>query len=252
MARTFLITGSASGIGAALKQRLEDKGHKVIGVDLRNAEIEADLSKPEGRRAMVDAASALAPEGLHGVLAGAGLSHPTPTTLSINYFGAVATLEGLRPLLAKTERPRAVAICSTAAILPINESVMAACHAGDEALALERIAENPQLAYSTSKRSLALWLRKAAVSPEWGGKGILLNGIGPGVVETPMTAQILKDEEMLKAIARSNPMAVQGYAKPWEIAELIDYLLNFEGHYMLGQIIYNDGGSDAFLRPDVF
>jgi hypothetical protein len=53
-------------------------------------------------------------------------------------------------------------------------------------------------------------------------------------------------------IAQSNPMSVQGSAKPDEVAELICYLLTFEGHYLLGQIIFNDGGTDALMRPDAF
>jgi len=50
---TAVITGSASGIGAATRARLESEGFNVIGIDLRNAEIEADLSTPEGRQKAV-------------------------------------------------------------------------------------------------------------------------------------------------------------------------------------------------------
>lgn len=250
MARTVLITGSASGIGAATKQRLEARGDRVIGVDLRNADVEADLGTAAGRRTMVEAAARLCPDGLDGVVAAAGISHPVPATLAINYFGAVATLEGLRPLLAKAPRPRAVAICSTAALLPSDDAAVAACLAGDETAALAAIGARPELSYMSSKRALSLWLRRAAVSPAWAGEGILLNGVAPGVVETGMTAPLLGDPEMVKLIAQANPMAVQGFAKPDEMAELVAYLLSFEGHYLLGQIIFNDGGTDALMRPD--
>ena len=46
-----VVTGSASGIGAAVRTRLEAAGHTVVGVDLRDAEIQADLSKADGRAA---------------------------------------------------------------------------------------------------------------------------------------------------------------------------------------------------------
>jgi NAD(P)-dependent dehydrogenase (short-subunit alcohol dehydrogenase family) len=252
--RTILITGSASGIGAATTRRLREQGHKVIGVDVRGADIEADLGTQTGRQAMLEAASRLAPQGLDGVLACAGISHPDrpAETIAINYFGAVATLEGLRPLLARSRGARAVAICSTAALLPADDAVVTACLAGNEAVALTEIRARPQSAYMTSKRALSLWLRRTAVANDWSGAGILLNGVAPGVVETNMTAGILRDPEMLKLIAQSNPMSVRGYAKPEEIAELIGYLLTFEGHYLVGQIIFNDGGTDALMRPDTF
>jgi NAD(P)-dependent dehydrogenase (short-subunit alcohol dehydrogenase family) len=48
-----VVTGAASGIGAAIRTRLEKDGFQVIGVDLRDAEIVADLSAPEGRRSAV-------------------------------------------------------------------------------------------------------------------------------------------------------------------------------------------------------
>jgi len=252
--RTILITGSASGIGEATKRQLVGQGHLVVGVDVRDADIQADLGTEAGRRTMLDAALRLAPHGLDGVVACAGISRPDRAAeiIGINYFGAVATLEGLRPLLARSRRARAVAICSTAALLPTDDAVVNACLAGDEALALAEAHARPQNAYMSSKRALALWLRRAAVANRWAGAGILLNGVAPGVVKTSMTAGLLSDPEMLKLIALSNPMAVQEFAKPDEIAEFICYLLTFEGHYLLGQIIFNDGGTDALMRPDAF
>ena len=50
---TIVVTGSGSGIGAATAARLRADGHTVIGVDLRGAEIEADLGTPEGRKSAI-------------------------------------------------------------------------------------------------------------------------------------------------------------------------------------------------------
>lgn len=251
MSKTFVITGAASGIGAATGAHLTKAGHKIIGVDLKGSDVDADLGTAAGRAAMVEAVAALAPDGLDGVLAGAGISgiDIPRETIAVNYFGAVATLEGLRPLLAKSARPRAVAICSTAVIMPHDQEVVEFCLDGKEEEAKALMATSGGFAYGTSKNALAKWVRRAAVSPEWAKAGILLNGIGPGVVETAMTAPLFKMPEMLEAMAQSNPMAVDGYAGPAEIAELIAFLLTMENHYLLGQIIYIDGGSDAILRP---
>ena len=252
--RVFVVTGAASGIGQAVAERLRATGARTIGVDLRDAEVIADLGTAEGRRAALDRVVALAPGGLDGVVAAAGISAPDrpEATLSINYFGAVATLENLRPLLAAKPRSRAVAIGLTAALLPADAAVVAACLAGDETKARAEIAARPATAYMSSKNAVSRWLRRAAIAPEWVGAGILLNGVAPGVVETAMTAPLLQDEAMLGLIAQSNPMAVHDFAKPDEIAELIAYLLTFEGNYLLGQMIFCDGGTDAILRPDCF
>ena len=49
-----VITGSASGIGACIKTRMEAQGYKVIGIDLQGQEIDADLSTPEGRQYAIE------------------------------------------------------------------------------------------------------------------------------------------------------------------------------------------------------
>jgi NAD(P)-dependent dehydrogenase (short-subunit alcohol dehydrogenase family) len=254
MARTILITGSASGIGKATADILKARGDRVIGVDIRDADIIADLTTAKGRAAMVESAVVLAPDGLDGVMAGAGISAPDRPleTVALNFFGAVATLEGLRQLLAKARHPRAVAICSTAALLPHDGSIAQACLAGDEPRALEAARVRPFETYIASKYALSRWLRRTAITPEWAGSGILLNGVAPGVVLTPMTAPLMDDPAMVEMIGKSNPMAVEGFARPEEIAELNAYLLGFEGHYLVGQIIFNDGGTDAIMRPDIF
>ncbi len=50
MSRTYIVTGSASGIGAATARLLRGQGHRVMGIDLREADVLADLSTTDGRR----------------------------------------------------------------------------------------------------------------------------------------------------------------------------------------------------------
>ncbi len=254
MSRTIVITGSASGIGRATAERCRAGGNTVIGVDLRNADIEADLGTAAGRTRMIEEVTRLAPDGVDAVLAGAGVSHADKPreTIAINYFGAVATLEGLRPLLARSSRPRAVAICSTAGFLPGNGDVVTACLEKGEQAALALIAKAPNTAYPDSKRALSLWLRRTAVRPEWAGAGILLNGVAPGLTDTPMSKPF-QGPEMAELIKQTNPTAVvEAFAKPAEVAELLDFLLNFENRHLLGQIIFIDGGTDAIMRTGQF
>lgn len=250
----YLVTGAASGIGKATADALEALGHKVIRADLLQGDILADLATPAGRQSLIEQAQTLSGGVLDGVVAAAGLSRPdmAETTLAVNYFGAVATLEGLRPLLARSPQGRAVALCSTSALLGGEDTVIQACLAGDEAEAKARLADNPWTVYLTSKRALALWLRLNAVKPDWAGSGVLLNAVAPGVVKTPMTAPLLADENMLAVVQQSNPMAVSDYAEPEEIAEAIVHLVTMKSHYVVGQILYCDGGTDALMRPETF
>ncbi len=252
MPRTIVITGAASGIGKATAEVCRAAGDTVIGVDLASTDIAADLSQPDGRAAMVAAVTRLAPAGIDSLLAGAGISRPDPIAVAVNYFGAVATLEGLRPLLALSARPRAVAICSTAAMLQGNDRVVEGCLNGNEAAALALCAAAPMSAYADSKKALTLWLRAAAVRSEWAGAGIALNGIAPGVVLSPMTTPLFDDPVMVAAIKSSNPIVTKAYAQPAEIAEVIRFLLTIDTPYLLGQMLFVDGGTDALLRPGQF
>src|SRR5262245_34722766 len=101
--RTVALSGSASGIGRALRERLEREGQRVIGVDVRDAEITADLASAAGRTAAVRGVLEACGGRLDGAVACAGLGpqHEDPEAIvSVNYFGAVALLDGLRDALA--------------------------------------------------------------------------------------------------------------------------------------------------------
>lgn len=102
--RTYLITGSASGIGAATAALVESRGGRVIRCDLHDADIEVDLSTAEGRKTLTERAAEAGT--IDAVLAVAGGGHRG--IVQTNYFGAVATLDGLRPLMARSGAPRAV------------------------------------------------------------------------------------------------------------------------------------------------
>lgn len=250
MPRVYAVTGSASGIGAAARAYLEARGDSVIGIDLREAEVIADLSTQDGRAAMVDRVRRVSGDRLDAVIASAGLSSGEPITLRVNFFGVVATLEGLRPLLAGSDAPRAVALSSTAANHPVSDQIVEACLAGDEEAAVRAGERAAYLNYSSSKRALSRWVRRTAPAPDWAGAGIALNAIAPGVVITPMTQAIVDDPNARLVMDQAVPMPYGGHARPEDLAPLLAFLTGPENTHVTGQIVYVDGGADAVFRGD--
>ncbi|TYK52842.1 SDR family oxidoreductase [Actinomadura decatromicini] len=257
-ARTIAVSGSASGIGRALAALLRDQGDRVIGIDLRDADVTADLSVPEGRARAVAETLERCGGALDAVVASAGVSHFTDLTVKVNYFGAVALLDGLRPALARAESPRAAVVGSISGTQPADDAVVRACLDGDEPAALRAAAKVVEAGaghrlYPSSKAAVARWLRRTCVTPGWAGAGIPLNAVAPGVVRTPMSAALFEDERMLKAMNDAVPMPLNGYADPEVIAEALRWLVSPANTHMTGQIVYVDGGAEATLRgPDVF
>ena len=71
MSRTYVVTGAASGIGKATRELLLERGHTVIGVDIRDADVTVDLSTAEGRAALVETVTALSGGTIVAVIANA-------------------------------------------------------------------------------------------------------------------------------------------------------------------------------------
>lgn len=257
MPRTSVLTGAASGIGKATKVLLEQRGERVIGADLHDAEVVADLSTAQGRAALVREATRLSGGSIDAIYAIAGLAVPAAPTVAVNYFGTVATVEGLRPLLAASEAPRAVLVSSMAALLPADNELVALLTGGDEAAAMARaevLAKDPastgQLIYASTKLALSRWVRREAAMTEWAGAGIPLNAAAPGIITTPMTADLIATPEGREQLLQVVPMPLNGIAEPIVVARLLAWLNSEENTHLCGQVIYIDGGSDVVLRGD--
>ena len=109
----------------------------MIGVDLKNSDIDADLSTPLGRHEGAKKVIETANGSIDAVIACAGLAHPTAQTVSVNYFGVTEFLFALLPTLTKSKTPRVVITSSVASIMPNSPELVEAMCANDEAKAVE-------------------------------------------------------------------------------------------------------------------
>jgi NAD(P)-dependent dehydrogenase (short-subunit alcohol dehydrogenase family) len=135
MDRTYVVTGAASGIGAATARHLREQGHRVIACDLHDADVIADLATNQGRAQLVEGVTRLSAGKIDAIVANAG-GGPAETMLAVNFFGTVATLEGLCSLMQNSPAPRAVMVSSIASLSPTDPRILEACLAMDEPAAI--------------------------------------------------------------------------------------------------------------------
>ncbi|HSZ36699.1 MAG TPA: SDR family NAD(P)-dependent oxidoreductase, partial [Acidimicrobiales bacterium] len=151
-AKNAVVTGAASGIGRATAARLGTAGFRVIGIDRPGTDVAvvADLGVPAERSRAVDEATGLAEGTLAAVVTCAGLAgspdRKGSLLTSVNYFGTVETLEGLRPLLQPGGAAVAISSNSTTVQPDIPLAVVEACLAGDELRAAEAADEGTSIA----------------------------------------------------------------------------------------------------------
>ena len=250
------ISGSASGIGAAVSAALRAAGHQVIGIDRANAEVEADLSTPQGRQAAIAQVLELSGGVLDGLVCCAGVGVTAPSVglvLAVNYFGVSQLLDGLAPALAKGQQPAALVIGSVAATHSGAEQqpMVEAMLAGDEPRALELASTlgQPHIAYACSKYAVTRYARSLAV--DWAAQGIRLNVVAPGAVQTPLHQASLDDARFGQAV-RDFVAPLGRAGTPEEIAAVVAFLQSGQASFVHGSVIFVDGGMDAMVRPQRF
>lgn len=255
---TIVITGSASGIGAATRTRLEATGNNIIGIDLKDAEIIADLSTPDGRESALAQALEQCGGVLDGLVTSAGVGPPFDANkmLTINWFGTEVFLTGLREALAAGEgMSKVVAISSNSTSVSPNlpDELVDACLAMDESAAhaiLDALGEAAMPhAYAGAKTAIARYVRRNAPQESWAGQGIRMNAIAPGATLTPLLQGGL-DDDHFGAQIKMLPVPAGDFATPDQIAVWIEMMMSDAADFLVGSIFFVDGGSDALIRPD--
>lgn len=250
--RRVAVSGSQSGLGLAIRRRLEAGGAQVIGVDLpgKGAEVEADLSTAEGRAAAVQGVLERSRGVLNGVVANAGIdASDALLTFSVNFQGVVDLLTGLRPALVKARPAAAVVTVSHAVMITpgISSAAADALLAGRDRRAALLAGRGPNAPYAVSKLAVARWIRRHAPTPEWAGSGVSLNGVCPGAIQTPLLERDLADK-LKGPMIRAMPKPLGEIAQPEDLAGIFEFLLSADARFIVGQLLTTDGGLESLWR----
>lgn len=256
----YAVTGSASGMGHEVAQKLCATGHTVIGVDIKQADIVADLSTGEGRRAAVDRVLSASRGRLNGAVLAAGLG-PGPGAdrprliAQVNYLGVVDLLDAWRPALAATSRAKVVVFSSnsttTTPAVPARTVRAFLAHDPEKAIRSVRFfgTNASAIAYAASKTAVSRWVRREAVRSEWAGAGIRLNALAPGAIMTPLLQEQLAMPKRARMI-RSFPVPIGGFGDAGQLADWVLFMLSDAAEFLCGSVVFVDGGSDAYFRAD--
>ena len=231
---TAVVTGGASGIGAAVTGRLRAAGDTVTVWDLAGGDITCDISDHDSvATAMAQTLDAVGVP--HRVVACAGV-------------GASGMLLDQSP----QDWRRVLDVNLTGTWLTIREAARAMVAAGTPGsiLAVSSIsgtlADRDMGAYCVSKAGIDMLVRVAAA--EWGVYGIRVNAVGPGVTRTPMLAKPEQLPGWVQGLTERTALGRLGEAD--DVAEAIVALLGMS--WVTGQIVFADGGLALHSSIDAY
>ena len=242
--KVALVTGGASGIGAAIAKMLSEEGAEVVAadIDVEGARRVAAAIQSEGGKARaleVDVADPQSVEelvkvivqtcgGLHLAVNNAGAAGPRETTA--NY-----------PL---DEWHRVIDVNLNSVFYSMKFEIPAMLAAGGGAIVnmssiLGSVGLPIASAYTAAKHGVVGLTKAAAI--EYAGRGVRINAVGPGWIDTPFTTQI--GDQFLRRILANQPIRRLG--TPQEVAGLVCFLLSDHASFIAGSYYPLDGAYTA-------
>jgi NAD(P)-dependent dehydrogenase (short-subunit alcohol dehydrogenase family) len=221
--RRAIVTGAASGMGAATVRRLVADGAEVIAVDRAGVDVVADLATDAGIAAVIAAAG----DRLDILINNAGICPVAPlaetddavwqSALDVNVTAPFKLSRAFAPLLARSQAARIINIGSI----------------------LSRYGDANLIAYSASKHAILGLTR--ALATELGPLGITANCVQPGAIVTGMTRPMFAERPESEVYYKTRiPLGRLG--QPEDIADVVAFLASDDSRYITGQGIMVDGG----------
>jgi NAD(P)-dependent dehydrogenase (short-subunit alcohol dehydrogenase family) len=245
--RSVVVTGAASGMGAASAQILVELGADVTALDIKATSVpvktsfEIDLRDPD----TIDATARQIPAPVHSVFSCAGLPGPPFSevdTVLVNFVGARHLIEAMVP---KMPEGSSIGMIASAAgvgwqqnLAPLNEFIANDTFDG----AKSYLEANPDVmggsGYWFSKQVINAWVGSRAT--DLIGRGIRLNCINPGPTATPMMPQF--HAAVGKELVDSAMGPIARYSEPEEQAWPLVLLNSPRMSYVCGEALWTDGG----------